>query len=213
MNQLDDHPLEEAFEVTLRDGTRALIRPLAADDTWRLGEGLTLLSPRSRYLRFHSSINRLSSRQLQYLTEIDHHDRVAWIALDLDHPDDPGMGVGRYERLVGDPRVAEVALAVLDSYQGRGLGTLLLAVLMRSAKRNGIEALRGYVLSENHHMLRILDELNTRRAGEGDGVYRIDVQLPDDPEQLPDTPRGRVMKAMAGAEATGWDVFPGRSAS
>lgn len=200
MSHPNDHPAEPAFEVTLRDGTRAGIRPLVVEDAWRLREGFALLSPRSRYLRFHSPINQLSRSQLQQLTEIDHHDRVAWIALDLDHPDRPGMGVGRYVRLDDADGVAEVAVTVVDGYQGRGLGTLLVAVLARSAKRNGIHTLRGYVLAQNHQMLRIFDHLETRRVLEGDGTYRVDLSLPADPDQLPDTPPARVFKAVVRGE-------------
>ncbi len=72
---------------------------------------------------------------------------------------EPELGVARYIRLENDPTVAEVAVTVLDSHQGRGLGTLLLALLARSAREHGIETFRAYVLEDNTAMIRIVSDL------------------------------------------------------
>lgn len=188
---------EDAMHVVLRDGTRALIRPIRPEDKTKLEEGLALLSPRSRYLRFHGVVGHLSEAQLRYFTEIDHRDHLAWVATDEDHPDAPGMGVARYIRLADEPTVAEAALTVLDEYQGRGLGTVLLAVLGESAIANGIRTFRNYVLADNQAMLGLFQELDAELTEEPFGVYRVDYPLPDDPELLPDTPAGRVIRAVA----------------
>ena len=97
----------------------------------------------------------------------------------------------------GEPEVAEAAITVLDHYQGRGLGTVLLGFLARSARENGIKVFRNYVLSDNVAMLELFDQLGAGRELEGGGVYRVDVPIPEDPDDLPDTPAGRVLKAMA----------------
>lgn len=184
------------LHLVLRDGTRALVRPVRPDDRDRLVEGFSRLSPRSRYLRFHMHVDELSEEQVRYLTEVDGRDHAAWAALDEDAPGQPGMGVARYVRLVEQPTVAEAAITVVDDYQGRGLGTVLLGVLARHARDNGIRWFRNYVLAENEAMIALLDDLGATSRPEGDGVHRIDLPIPD-PDQVPDTPAGRTLRAVA----------------
>lgn len=190
-------PAGAELHLVLRDGTRALIRPIRPEDKEKLEAGLALLSPRSRYLRFHQVIDHLTEEQLRYFTEIDHRDHMAWVAIDEDRPEAPGMGVARYIRLTEDPTIAEAALTVLDEYQGRGLGTVLLAVLGESAVASGIRTFRNYVLGQNRAMLEMFQELGADVAEEPFGVYRVDYPLPEDPEDLPDTPAGRAVREVA----------------
>lgn len=185
------------IEVTLRDGSRAWLRPIARGDGERLRQGLQRLSIRSRYLRFHTPIRELSDEQVRYLTEVDHRDHVAWVALDPDHPERPGMGVARYIRL-DEPHVAEAAVTVADEYQGLGLGTVLLGVIGRVAAANGVTVLRNYVLDVNEEMLGLFDELGGTRRREPGGAWCVDLPVPDDPDELPDSPAGRALRALAG---------------
>lgn len=188
------------LHVRLRDGTRCLIRPIRRDDKQRLVEGLRRLSPRSRFLRFNAAVDRLTSEQLRYLTEIDYEDHMAWVALDEDDPEGPGMGVARYIRLKDEPTVAEAAVAVLDDYQGRGVGTILLAVLGQSAIDAGIRTFRNYVVATNTSMLELFEQLGAEVRTAGGGLLEVDYPLPDDPDDLPDTPAGRVMRQVAAAD-------------
>lgn len=190
----------QGFEVRLRDGSRVLIRPIEPDDKWRLREGLKLLSARSRYLRFHSPVERLNDKQLAYLTEVDHDDHLAWVALDPDAPDEPGMAVARFVRLADDPTVAEAAVTVVDRYQGRGLGTLMFELLVRSAIERGVRVLRNYVLASNESMLAIFEELGATRAYEGGGVYVVDMALPETADDLPGSAAAEVLRAAARQE-------------
>lgn len=171
-------PADEGFDVELRDGTRAHLRPIRADDKERLQTGLQQLSSRSRYLRFHTPMSHFTQAQLRYLTEIDYHDHMAWVAVNPDDPDEPGMGVARYVRLAEDPTIAEAAVTVLDQYQGNGLGTLLLQTLTTSAVDNGVRTFRNYVLAENRPMLEVFEHLGGVRVSEGGSVDRVDVELP-----------------------------------
>jgi GNAT superfamily N-acetyltransferase len=176
-------PTEEI--VTLRDGSKALVRPIRPEDKWRLAEGLKLLSTRTKYLRFHADIDEFTDEQLAYLTEVDHHDHEAWVALDPDDLDAPGWAVARYVRAETEPTVAEAAVTVIDERQGCGLGTILLRLLAASAIENGIRTFRNYVLADNEAMLEFFDQVGAQRREIEPGVLQVDVSLPDDPALLP----------------------------
>lgn len=163
--------------VALRDGSRALVRPVERSDSGRLREGLRQLSPESRYLRFHMPVDELTDEQVRHLTDVDGRDHIAYVALDPDDPQSPGMGVARCIRLRGEPEVAEAAVTVLDRYQGRGVGTILLDRVSRAAAAHGIRVLRNYVLVDNSAMLEILEALGATKEDDGAGVYRVDLPL------------------------------------
>jgi RimJ/RimL family protein N-acetyltransferase len=191
----EDSPVTLVLE--LRDGTPVLIRPIVPDDKERLRRGFSRLSAQSRIRRFGAPVRDLSAKQLRYLTEIDYENHMAWIALDPDQPESPSLGVARYVRLDDDPEVAEAAVVVADTYQGRGLGTMLLGMLGVAASTAGIRRFRAYVVTGNRPMLDILRELGGTVELEEPGLYRVDLPIPADPEELPDTPTGRVFKALA----------------
>lgn len=186
--------------ATLRDGRRVLLRPIEPGDKDRLREGLARLSPLSTYLRFHSGVHELTDAQLAYLTEVDHDRHDAWVALAADDLDGPGLGVARYVADATDPGVAEAAVVVADEHQGRGIGTLLLIALGQAARDHGVRLFRAHVLTENQGVLELLDQLGAQRGPSAGGVVEVDLILPDDPSDLPQTPIGRVFRAVAKSE-------------
>ena len=120
--------------ATLRDGSLIAIRPVGPGDKRAIVSGFDHLSPESRYRRFFSPLEQLSDRDLAYLTEVDHHDHEALIA--HSEAGEP-LGVARYVR-AGDPHKAEVAVVVVDDWQGRGVATALLDRLADRAREEGV---------------------------------------------------------------------------
>lgn len=190
----------EGFETRLRDGTRVQVRPIRPEDRDQLQQGLHRLSPRSRYLRFHGPVAHLTDSQLRYLTEPDPERHRAFVAIDAGDPGRPGIGVARWVRLPHEPSVAEAAVTVADEQQGRGVGSLLLEVLAKSALENGIRAFRAYVLPDNQRMRELLAHLAVRPVLAEEGVLRFDVPLPVEPRTIPRAPVGRLL-AVAAAPA------------
>jgi GNAT superfamily N-acetyltransferase len=190
-------PGEWSRRTSLRDGRPVLIRQIRPEDRQRLRAGLQRLSPASRYLRFHTAIQDLSEEQLDYLTLVDHVDHEAIVALDLDDLDVPGIGVARYIRQPDEPDVAEAAITVADEYHGQGAGTMLLGALASRARRNGITMFRNYVLEHNRAMLEVFDHLGASRHLETDGLWCVDLPLPEDESDLPDSSAGRAFMAAA----------------
>lgn len=199
---MDSH---SSLHVVLRDGTRVEVRRIRPEDRERLAEGWDELSKESRYMRFQQVVKHLSDEQLRYFTEVDHQDHIAWVAIDEDQPDVPGAGVARFIRIADEPTIAEAAITVADEYQGRGLGTVLLGQLVADARSKGVETFRNYVLAENEAMLGVFRDLGADFATEPHGVVRVDLALPDDPDDLPGTPAGRTLRQVGQASRLALD--------
>ena len=125
--------------VRLHSGDWVSIRPLCPQDAPALATAVERLSALSRYRRFHSALPRLTDEMITYFTEIDHHDHEALVAV---LPGTGGIivGVARFIRDPAHPDTAEVAVVVADSWQRRGLGTVLLRRLARRANEVGIRS-------------------------------------------------------------------------
>ena len=142
----------------------------------------------SRYRRFMAAKPHLSMHDIEYFTEVDHVDHEAIAAV---HPrTGAGLGVARYLRDPQRPDTAEAAVAVIDDWQGRGLGGLLLRRLSARATANGIRTFTASLLTENHSMLHLFERLGrvVVRDREG-GTMEIDVELPV--EDAPHAPAQR----------------------
>jgi len=134
--------------MSLRDGRRVLVRPIGADDKDLIAWGVAHLSRESSYLRFFSTRNKLSAGELRYLTEVDHVDHEALVAVLADDPS-VLVGVARFVRQTDDHEAAEVAVTIGDEFQGQGAGRELLGLLMDAARERGIRRFVAIMLSEN----------------------------------------------------------------
>lgn len=138
----------------LRDGSSMRIRALRPDDKGLLLRHFESLSPRSIYQRFFGYKRALTPADLVRFTEIDFVQHVALAASLGEGEQERFIGVGRYVRIPGSAQ-AEVAFAVLDEYQGRGIGTLLLEHLGRVARAGGVVEFTAEVLGDNQQMLEM----------------------------------------------------------
>jgi ribosomal protein S18 acetylase RimI-like enzyme len=122
------------------------------------------MSEESRYRRFFSYLQELSPGTLAYLTEVDHVDHEAVIA--IEPSSGHALGVARYIRTPEDPEAAHVSVAVVDDWQGRGLGRALLTELTRRARKQGVRRFVATVLYNNEKALKLLSGLSQveRRA-------------------------------------------------
>ncbi len=152
------------------------IRPIEPSDKEALIEGFNHLSEESRYRRFLSPRGRLSAAEVRYFTEVDHHDHEALVA--VDPRTDEGIAVARYIRTRDDPTVAELAVAVIDDWQGRGVGSRLVAALTQRAREEGVTSFAASVLTDNKLMLNLLEELGTVRVVHAElGTVELTVEL------------------------------------
>jgi RimJ/RimL family protein N-acetyltransferase len=151
------------------------VRAVEPSDKDLIRAGFDRLSDESRYRRFLTPTSKLTKPMLRYLTEVDHHDHEALVAVDADSGE--GVGIARYVR-TSSPS-AEVAVTVVDDWQGRGLGTALLELLTERAREEGIESFSALVLSSNTEMMDLLGRLGSMRVREADGsCIEVEAELP-----------------------------------
>jgi RimJ/RimL family protein N-acetyltransferase len=169
---------------SLRDGTRISVRPIEATDAADLERFHRSLSHETTRLRFFSPHPRLSSRELDRFTSVDHHDREALVM----RAGEQIIAVGRYDRRP-DRSEAEVAFVVADDHQGLGAATILLFGLAERARDEGIVRFVADTLAENRRMLAVFERTGWTTSTHFDsGVLRVTMDLGAGRESLPERP-------------------------
>jgi RimJ/RimL family protein N-acetyltransferase len=158
------------IQVRLRDGSTAELRPVTRDDRDLLLTGLSQMSEQSRFARFGSGRSRLSESEVRYLTDVDQVSHVAWGAMIDDNP----AGVGRY--IVDEDGQAEIAVTVVDHYQGRGLGRALFDALIASARASGLQVLWFSIEPWNRAVVRMMEDFEVV-FDEADGMLSGRVEV------------------------------------
>jgi GNAT superfamily N-acetyltransferase len=182
--------------VALPDGAELLIRQIGPADKELLVGGFERLSPQSRYRRFFTPQDRLSERDLAYLTEVDHRDHEALVAIDAASGD--LVGVARYVR-GAEPYLAEVAVVVGDPWQHRGVATNLLERLVERARSARITHFVALVMDENTDAIRLFEHRvpgHARPRRSASGHLELLIELPE-PGGMPDSTLARVLQATA----------------
>jgi acetyltransferase len=165
-------PVELVQNWTLRDGTRVVIRPIRPEDRQIEQDFVRKLSDESRYFRFFNAIRDLSETALTRFTQVDYNREMALIAVVCENGRETEIGVARYS-INPDGRSCELAIAVADAWQRKGIGSKLMHSLMDAARSRGLETMQGWVLSGNTRMLALADGLGfTIDANAGDPSLR-----------------------------------------
>jgi RimJ/RimL family protein N-acetyltransferase len=162
---------------TLRDGRRLEIRALKPDDRAGLAAAAGRSSSQSLTRRFFAPKRAFSEKELTFFSEVDFQRHVALAAL-VDEAGRPLLvGAARY--IVTQSGCAEVAFAVEDAHQGRGIGPALLRHLAKIARGAGLEKLTAEVLPDNAPMLKVFERsgfaLTKKRR---QGVVHVVLSLP-----------------------------------
>ena len=180
--------VDPAGRVRLADGTVIALRPLLPGDGNLLEAGFDRLSERSRYRRFLTPVPRLTESMLAFLTSVDGVNHRAWGAVVTEPAGPVPAGVVRWVRSRTDPAVADMAVTVIDDYQGRGLGGLLQDIAVLDARASGVERFEGVVLGENIASRRMLARGGARLRPEGGGVLAFTLELGPRVERLRSSP-------------------------
>ena len=169
------HLLEE--RVQLR-GSALLLRPIRPDDGQRLMDFYAHASPLDMRLRFFMARREVPHSELARYSQIDYDREMTFIALSFPDSGDPAM-VGEV-RAVCDPDNyrAEFALQVASDWQGKGLGTRLLAKMLRYLRERGTTEVVGECLPENRAMATLAQRVGFQvEAVLGQGVMTMRLVL------------------------------------
>ena len=151
---------------TLRGGRRVEIRALRPDDRANLVAAVGRTSDQSLYRRFFGLKRSFSEQEVAFFVNVDFVNHVALVALTEEGERSVIVGGGRY--VVVRPGQAEVAFAVIDEYQGRGIGRALMRHLATIARAAGLQTLTAEVLPENTPMLQLFKTSGLRVSTKGE---------------------------------------------
>jgi RimJ/RimL family protein N-acetyltransferase len=165
--------------VTLRSGDVVRVRPVRPGDAPGLARAYANLSDQSRYRRFFTAMPELPEATLKAAAEVNHDSHEALVALPLGSPEI--VGECRFVRRADQPGTADLGVTVVDAWQGRGLGSALLARLSERAQEAGIEYFAAEVLAENQSMLALLPSLGRVESEPLGPVVTARVELTDPP--------------------------------
>jgi acetyl coenzyme A synthetase (ADP forming)-like protein len=171
------YPVDYSTDVVLRDGTTLHLRPVRPDDDEKLLDLFSRMSKESLYYRF-MSVPRLDLSRMASFTHIDYDKHFVLVG------DCAGRlgAIAGYHRLDHAPDRAEVAFAIVDALQGRGIGTRLLERLAEIARDRGIMLFDAYVMGDNRRMMDVFLESGFAVTQELErGVFRVTLQLEPTP--------------------------------
>lgn len=160
----------------LRDGRKVEIRAVKLDDRAGLLAAIERTSTKSLYRRFFAVKRYFSKTEETFFLNIDFYTHVALVAIVKENGLPVIVGGGRY--VVAQPGSAEVAFAIVDEYQGQGIGGSLLRHLIALAREAGLQELIAEVLPENRPMLKVFEKsglkTDTKRDG---GIIHVTLRL------------------------------------
>lgn len=157
------------YEVveTLRDGRRFRVRALKPGDRAGLLLAVSQSSAQSLYRRFFSPKRSFTEDEVAHFMNVDFIGHVALVA-ELEE-DDRAVIIGGGRYILTESGKAEVAFAVVDRYQGQGVGTTLMRHLATIARHAGLKELTAEVLGDNTSMLKVFEKSGLRMRTTRDG--------------------------------------------
>lgn len=165
------------IETKLSDGRPVCLRTIRPSDEQRIREGIADMSDRSRYLRFFSAFREPPETIVKRLSAVDGHDHIGWGAILLDGREYPPIAAVHAIRSDSDPTTGELAIAVLDEYQGCGLARMLIAAVLADCADEGLFSLEMQIMNENRAAIMLVTALGASKAPTLDSVghYVLDV--------------------------------------
>jgi len=175
------YPVQYATTWTSKEGARINIRPIRPEDEPMMVDFHQRLSERSVYFRYFHLLNLSQRTAHERLTRMCFIDYDRGMALVAERENAGGahelLGIGRLTRVHGTDE-AEMAVLVSDDFQGRGLGTELIAQLIKVAKQEKIARITADILGENRTMQRVCERLGFQlKYDPDDATVKVDLRL------------------------------------
>jgi ribosomal protein S18 acetylase RimI-like enzyme len=155
-----------AARELLRDGSQIEIRALRREDEAEMLAAVGKTSAQSLQRRFFAMKRHFSDKERTFFMDIDFKNHVALVALAAEASRKIIVGGGRY--IVFEPGRAEMAFVVVDAWQGRGIGSILMRHLIKIANDARLQELTAEVLPENAAMLKVFGKFGFRPTSRRD---------------------------------------------
>lgn len=147
----------ESYRTT-EEGFEVFMRPVKISDEPLLKDFFYDLSDNSLYRRFMSERKDMPHERLQEFVIIDYSKEMVVLAVEQMDGKEVIVGVGQYN--IDEPtHTAEVAFAVRDTYQNKGIATTLLKYLTYLARKQGLHGFTAEVLVDNVPMLKVFEKM------------------------------------------------------
>jgi len=160
----------------LRDGRSIEVRALRPEDQADLIAAVGRIGAQSMYRRFFGPKRYFSEKEVDYFVHVDFINHVALVAVLEEEGRAMIVAGGRY--VMQQPGVAEVAFAVIDEYQGQGIGAALLRHLAAIARDRGLNEFTAEVLPDNTAMLKVFEKSGLKPvAKRGTDATHVTLQL------------------------------------
>lgn len=153
----------------MRDGRAFEVRALEPGDEADMLAAVGRIGGQSLYRRFMGARRGFSDKERAFFMNVDFVSHVALVAVVKEGDHASIVAGGRY--VVEKPGTAEIAFAVVDDYQGQGIGAVLLRHLAALAREAGLKEFTAEVLPDNTPMLKVFErsglKFNSRRSADG----------------------------------------------
>ena len=163
-------PMSEALNYSarelLRDGRELEIRALRREDEADMLAAIENTSAQSLQRRFFVMKRHFSDKERAFFMDVDFKNHVAIVALAEEAGSKSVVGGGRY--IVFEPGRAEMAFVVIDAWQGRGVGSILMRHLVKIANDAGLKELTAEVLPENKAMITVFGKFGFKPGSRRD---------------------------------------------
>jgi acyl-CoA hydrolase/GNAT superfamily N-acetyltransferase len=173
------YPWKEQHLETLKDGAKVIVRPVRLSDEEALQDLFYALSDESARQRFMCHKSAYPHTEMQRLADSDYVESLGLVALHVETGEIVAMA--RYDM---DPatRFGDIAFAVRDDWQRRGLGSLLMRRTSEAARANGLSGFSADVLAGNSGMLMIFQRSGLVVQSRFDGgVHHLEMPFEEPP--------------------------------
>lgn len=160
----------------LKRGKTVQLRPIRPEDGESIKEMVQNMSAESRYFRFMHAINDLSPQMIAQFTKLDYDRQMAFVAVQ-DSGKGGVVGVSRYT-MNTSREAGEFAISIADDWQGQGLASSLMKLIIEHAQAQGLKALVGDVLTTNAPMRGLMKSLNFKASTDPDDREILRFTLP-----------------------------------
>jgi len=170
-------PEDMVKTIQIASGETVILRPILPTDEQMLKKHFYSLSPETVHRRFNRMVRTLTNGAVRDLVNVDYRRHMAMVAVQRRGRGEKILATSRYY-LDDTTNTAEIAFAVLDDWQGKGIGRALLTALIEHAARHRVGSFVAWVQPDNFPMLRLLQNCGVPAEQKlVDGQYRVTMKL------------------------------------